>query len=209
MADVTLTIADVRPLHGSIVRQFKAGSALTPGQAVALASDGFVDPADADSAALAQVIGVVVAGSSGQVSFATGDMVDVVIYGPVAGFSGMTKGSTLFNGVTAGKINHVPSSVAGDFAHIVGRAIAADIVLVDPAPVHLVKFALIDGGAAGNHTVTGIALGDQLLHVLHNTAGTLADLTSEFSISAADTIANAGGTATTSDQLLVVYLDLT
>lgn len=71
-----------------------------------------------------------------------------------------------------------------------------------------IKQALIAGGAAGDHTVSGIKVGDELVSVLHYTAGAaLADLTSEFSISAADTINNATGTATTGDQLLVTWLD--
>lgn len=73
----------------------------------------------------------------------------------------------------------------------------------------LVKAALIAGGAAGNHTVTGIATADNLVMVLHNTAGVFADLTSEFIISAANTINNAAGTDTSSDQLLVIYQDNT
>lgn len=71
------------------------------------------------------------------------------------------------------------------------------------------KVTLVAGGSAGNITVTGIAVGDEIVSVIHNTAGTLADLTDEFSITAANTINNAGGTATTSDQLLVIWADLT
>ncbi len=67
------------------------------------------------------------------------------------------------------------------------------------------KSDVIAGGAAGNHTVTGIKLTDTLASVIHNTAGVLVDLTSEFSISAADTIENAGGTDTSGDQLMVLY----
>ncbi len=65
--------------------------------------------------------------------------------------------------------------------------------------------ALIAGGAAGNHTVTGIATTDTLISVIHNTAGALVDLTSEFTIDSADTIDNVGGTNTTNDDLLVTY----
>ncbi len=68
-----------------------------------------------------------------------------------------------------------------------------------------VKQALIAGGAAGNHTVTGIATTDTLVSVIHNTAGALVDLTSEFTIDSADTIDNVGGTVTTGDDLLVTY----
>ena len=66
----------------------------------------------------------------------------------------------------------------------------------------------IAGSAAGNHTVTGIALGDELISVIHHTQGAaMADLTSEFTVSAANTINNTGGTDTSSDDLLVTYWD--
>lgn len=70
------------------------------------------------------------------------------------------------------------------------------------------RTAAIAGGGAGAHTVTGIKLGDKLCSVLHFTPSTsIADLTSEFSITADDTIDNTGGTATTSDFLIVFYWD--
>jgi hypothetical protein len=69
--------------------------------------------------------------------------------------------------------------------------------------------ALINGGGPGNHTVTGITTADQLVKVYHiSTAAsiaTMADLTSEFTISAANTINNEDETDTTSDQLLVFW----
>ncbi len=69
----------------------------------------------------------------------------------------------------------------------------------------------IAGGAAGAHTVTGILTTDTLISVqrldLDATAANidLDDLTSEFSITAANTIDNTGGSATTGDKLLVTY----
>ena len=75
------------------------------------------------------------------------------------------------------------------------------------------KVTIIDGGAAGDHTVTGIAVGDTLVMVLHISAktdvATITDRTSEFTISAAGKINNTSGTSTTSDQLLIFYEDLT
>lgn len=65
------------------------------------------------------------------------------------------------------------------------------------------RFDGIIGGAAGNHTVTGIKVGDVLKAVLDLTDGV--DLTSEFTISATDTINNTGGTVTTADLILVVW----
>jgi len=64
---------------------------------------------------------------------------------------------------------------------------------------------LIAGAAAGDVTVTGILLTDTLISVIHNTAGALVDLTSEFTIDSDDTINNDGGTGTGSDDLLVTY----
>jgi NAD(P)H-dependent FMN reductase len=76
----------------------------------------------------------------------------------------------------------------------------------------LFKMAVVAGGSAGNRTVTGISTADELISVLHfpgaGTAVTdIADLTSEFTITAANTINNAGGTASTGGKLLVQYLD--
>ncbi len=78
--------------------------------------------------------------------------------------------------------------------------------------------AVIAEGAAGNHTVTGIATADTLLAVVGFTvvlseaapntiAFTAQDLTSEFSISAANTINNTGGTSLADGWALVLYLD--
>lgn len=67
----------------------------------------------------------------------------------------------------------------------------------------------VAGGAAGAHTVTGIATTDTLVSVIHidatDASEAVADVTAEFSISAADTIDNTGGTNTTGGFLLVTY----
>lgn len=89
--------------------------------------------------------------------------------------------------------------------------IQADAVTKSHLAGGFTKMALIAGGAAGDHTVTGIADGDELVAVWEQdgTSGLLTDRTDEFSISAADTINNDEGTPTTGDKLVVVYLDLT
>lgn len=84
-----------------------------------------------------------------------------------------------------------------------------------PTLVGPLRCAIISGGSAGALTLTGIAVGDSILMVarfdLDGTASNidLDDLTSEFRISAADTISNTGGSDTTSDKLLILYMDLT
>jgi len=70
---------------------------------------------------------------------------------------------------------------------------------------------IIAGGAAGNHTVTGIKTTDTLVAVIEmdftDASETGADLLSEFTISAANTINNAAGTDTTGGFLLVTYVN--
>ncbi|MNK46793.1 hypothetical protein D3C87_655840 [compost metagenome] len=72
------------------------------------------------------------------------------------------------------------------------------------------KVAIIPGGAAGPLTVTGIKPADTLILVKRYDVDTgnvvdVDDLTSEFSITAADTISNASGTNTTGDKLEIWY----
>lgn len=62
----------------------------------------------------------------------------------------------------------------------------------------------VAGGAAGNLTVTGIKVGDKLIAVV-DTEAAGANLASEFSITAADTVNNTGGTDTTGKDLLFVW----
>lgn len=73
-----------------------------------------------------------------------------------------------------------------------------------------VQSTIIAGGGAGAHTVTGIKPGDILVSVLHadftDASETGADITGEFTISAADAINNAAGTVTTGGFLVVTYL---
>ena len=68
---------------------------------------------------------------------------------------------------------------------------------------------LVDGSAAGDITVTGIGAEDELVSVLAidatDASEDFSDLTDEFSITAAGTINNAGGTATTGKGLLVTW----
>jgi len=66
----------------------------------------------------------------------------------------------------------------------------------------------IAGDTAGDHTVTGIRVGDKLCSVLHFTpAAGFVDLSAEFTITDADTVNNTGGTDTSSDELVVFYWD--
>lgn len=75
----------------------------------------------------------------------------------------------------------------------------------------MVKATIIAGGAAGDHTVSGIRATDALVAVLFvdftDASETGSDITGEFTISGDDTINNGGGTDTTGGFLIVIYED--
>lgn len=85
-------------------------------------------------------------------------------------------------------------------------------VIEGAIPRDAVTTTIIAGGAAGAHTVTGIKTRDTLVSVLHvdftDASETGANITAEFTISAADTIDNTGGTATTGGFLIVTFLSV-
>jgi hypothetical protein len=67
------------------------------------------------------------------------------------------------------------------------------------------RYATIAGGGAGAHTVTGIRPNDVIKAVQPVNAAS-ANLVDEFTITADDTIDNTGGTDTTGDTLLIVWV---
>lgn len=103
------------------------------------------------------------------------------------------------NGVFAGQLVEYVSSTQA-WVYVPGMS-----ATFNPSQL---KQTVVAGGAAGDITVTGITTNDRIVSVLHLDIGGNAesDLTSEFSITAADTINNAGGTATSSDTLIVTYV---
>lgn len=121
----------IKPLEGAQVRRFIAGAALEAGEVAAMMSDGFVDPAIGTSLAGAAAVGIVLPGLNGKVSFAVGDMVDVVVCGAVQCVTGATPGANVFVSDTAGE----PAEAAGTKSSVVGRAISATVVLVNPYQV--------------------------------------------------------------------------
>ena len=128
MADISKTAADVRALPHAVVERYDAGGSLNAGDTVYLASDGDVDQADASAAATTYAIGIVIADSDGSTSFVAGDRVDVVTFGRVAGFSGMTPGDVLYQSDTAGAL----ADAAGTTSHKVGKARSATVFFVNP-----------------------------------------------------------------------------
>ena len=92
---------------------------------------------------------------------------------------------------------------------------ASDIIKVNvletpvTVPHGVLKSLVATGAAAGNVTATGIAVLDTLVSVVMFAAGVPSDLTSEFTITAANVINNTSGTSTNGNKLVVLYFDKT
>jgi hypothetical protein len=134
--EVTCVTADVRPLEGAMIRRACAAAALDFGMAVYISSATGNIPNVSKCApgalATGHMFGIVVSGSLGGTSVASGEPCDVVVLGPVTGYTGMTPGATIWaSSDTAGAL----STVVGAKSTIVGLAESATTVLVRPAQV--------------------------------------------------------------------------
>jgi len=143
----------------------------------------------------------------------------------------VTRGSVIVGGaadapaelaaLTTGQI------LVGNGTDLVSVAVSGDITLAADGTtaigaskvtgamlLNILAQTVIAGGAAGDHTVTGIATDDHIVAVwrLNRDAAVVAtieitDITSEFTITGADTINNAAGTDTTGDSLMILYIN--
>jgi len=118
------TAKNIKPLTGAWVRRYTAGATISPGELVAMASDGKVDPANASTITLAKVVGVAL-GDSDAVD---GDRIDVVVHGPVVCLTGATIGATVYATDTAGE----PGETAGTKTSVAGFAESATVLFVRP-----------------------------------------------------------------------------
>lgn len=129
MTNLAVTAAQVRPLDGAITRMFNLGGAVAPGDPVYIASDGDVERTDGNgAAALANGRGLCVAIQGGKAVGAAGDRATVVMFGPVAGFTGLTPGAVGYVSNDAGKLE----DAAGAYTRIMGYAESATVFFVDP-----------------------------------------------------------------------------
>lgn len=135
MADISKTAASVRPLNGAMIRRGEAGGSGSIGDLVYLDGTNGWKQADANASQdAAQGRGIVVAqGSDGDTTFADGDEIDIVVLGPVGGFSGMTPGDAVYNSATAGAVaDAAPAETGDDWDFIVGWAESATVLFVHP-----------------------------------------------------------------------------
>jgi hypothetical protein len=130
--EVSLTQAQIRPLNArqTVIRNFDAGAEVYVGYAVYEDSSGDVQHADADALTTARANGIVVATYDGEVTTASGNRVAVAVFGPVSGFSSMTPGGLVYVSGTVGRITQ--TKPATGYAHVIGYALDANTVWVDP-----------------------------------------------------------------------------
>jgi len=132
MANITVTVADVRPLGGAVIRRACATEALAFGDIVYIDSATGAIPnvskAVGTDLATGHAYGIVVSGNLAGTSVAIGEACDVVVLGPVTGYSSMTPGATVWVSDTAGRL----SDSVGTCSCILGVAESAATVLVRP-----------------------------------------------------------------------------
>lgn len=132
--EISVTTADVRPLRGAIVRRAIAAEALSFGMCVYVYSYSGDTPtvkkATGAAVATCNPFGIVVAPSAALsgASVASGEACDVVVFGPVTGYSGMTSGATVWVHDTAG----VNSKAVGTKSGVVGLAETPAVIFVRP-----------------------------------------------------------------------------
>ena len=120
MAAITIG-TDIKPLNGAIVRKGTSGAAVTKGHPVTLQSDGYWDHTDASTAQL--TVGIAVQTASG-----SGEVIDIVRYGPVQCTSGCTPGALVYASDTAGGMD----TAAGTKDLVIGYSETATVVFVQP-----------------------------------------------------------------------------
>ena len=135
MADITVTAADVRPLHPFLTARKRCGGSVNVGDSVYINSSGYVQQTSAgtDTIGTATTYGVVVAvnATGGGTVAASGDFCDVVIYGRVTGFSSLTANQLLWVSTSAGRIAN--DQAGGTYYNFcVGQTEDSTTILVRP-----------------------------------------------------------------------------
>lgn len=113
------TAANIKPLGGSVVRRGTLGATTAAGEIVELQSDGYWDPANA--AAVIMNGGIAIQGG------ASGEVVDIVVFGPVKCLTGATPGAIVYVSDTAGE----PAETAGTKSAVIGFAESATVLFVN------------------------------------------------------------------------------
>jgi len=134
MGAITVTAASVKLMNDNEVVKIRGtvGATVTPGQPVYLDGANGWKPADADAAASGMARGVALSDGWGSVSFPSGTVIDIVVYGRVGGFASMTPGGNVYVSLDAGRLDQTAPPNSGDFIFAIGWAESASVVFVQP-----------------------------------------------------------------------------
>ena len=115
------TAANIKSVNPSvtIVRRGTLGDTTAAGEIVELQSDGYWDPAVAT--------GVVMNGGIALQAGVVGDVIDIVVFGPVLCLTGATPGAIVYVSDTAGE----PAETAGTKSAVIGYAESATVLFVN------------------------------------------------------------------------------
>ena len=130
MADITVVPASIRAINErqTITRKFTAGETMTPGQPVYMSGNDTVSLTDGSALTTAACIGVVLSCPDGAASAAANDEVDVVLFGPVTGYTTNMAVGPVYVDDDAG----ILATATGTITVIVGIGINATTMLVNP-----------------------------------------------------------------------------
>ncbi len=126
MSAITVVPGDVRPLTNAVIERYDAGGSIDIGDLVYVVSDGDVEQANGSATPKSWAIGLAVATPGGGTVVASGERVDVCVWGPVTGFSGMTIGNLHYVSDTPGAVD----TAVGTKDTIVGYAKTAATLFV-------------------------------------------------------------------------------
>lgn len=134
MTTVTVVPADVRPLQGAVMHRFTAGETLAIGNVVYVSANDTVSKAAGGTFAASKAVGIVVSAADGSTAPVSGTEVDVVILGPVCGFSTtMAYNAAFYVSNTAGGLE----DAAGTQDCVVGFGLNGSTIFVKPYLIDL------------------------------------------------------------------------
>jgi hypothetical protein len=123
------TAANIKPLDGAIVRRFTAHAAIAAGELVAKNGDSNEVAAAIGTSVILAPVGVAIAAAA-----AAGDIVDVVVFGPVQCNTGATPGALVYCSDTAGE----PAEVGGTHTKdtVFGLSESSTVMFVRPQVIN-------------------------------------------------------------------------
>ena len=144
MTAIAFTAANVsaNEERGSVIDRYTTGEVIGLGMAVYLDGSNVAWKAKSDSSAHANAIGIAAIADnfSAETTIPTGGTVAVVVFGPVQGFTGLVSGEPVWVDSTAGQMNDT-APTGGAYQYVVGHAIDANTILVDPGTTSPVSHA--------------------------------------------------------------------